>query len=291
MLNDWKLEVLTDLYERTLQHLSGDSPSTVADRRRAALCAILHSEADFPWFEAQIKTLPSSMLHGAPPERVADDLRQLRTVGDGEVKTWCRYLPETHTVEFTVGTHENITPGVFHKLTGALSGQGLHILSADINTLAGGLILDRFIVQDPDYVDEPPPGRIEQLKARLSAALKSDEPPAFRRVWQRAAKPTTAKVPATPTQVRIDNTTSEHYTILDIFATDRMGLLYTITRTLFEVGLSVSLAKISTKLDQVVDVFYVTDQQGNKVHDENWLSEIRRRVHDSIAILERDTAA
>ena len=70
-----------------------------------------------------------------------------------------------------------------------------------------------------------------------------------------------------------------------------MGLLYTITRTLFEVGLSVSLAKISTKLDQVVDVFYVTDQQGNKVHDENWLSEIRRRVHDSIAILERDTAA
>ena len=104
--------------QRTLQHLSGDSPSTVADRRRAAVRAILHSEADFPWFEAQIKTLPSSMLHGAPPERVADDLRQLRTVGDGEVKTWCRYLPETHTVEFTVGTHENITPGVFHKLTG-----------------------------------------------------------------------------------------------------------------------------------------------------------------------------
>ncbi len=118
----------------------------------------------------------------------------------------------------------------------------------------------------------------------------SDDPPAFRRVWQRAAKPAAAKVPPTPTQVRIDNRTSEHFTIFDVFATDRMGLLYTITRTLFELGLSVSLAKIGTYLDQVVDVFYVTDQQGNKVHDENWLSEVRRRVHDSIAILERDSA-
>ncbi len=244
----------------------------------------------FPLVRGANKNASQQHAPRSAAERVANDLRQLRTVGDGDVKTWCRYLPETHTVEFTVGTHENITPGVFHRLTGALSGQGLHILSADINTLPGGLILDRFIVQDPDYVDEPPPGRIEQIKARLTSALVSDEPPAFRRVWQRAAKPATAKVPPTPTQVRIDNTTSEHYTILDIFATDRMGLLYTITRTLFEVGLSVSLAKISTKLDQVVDVFYVTDQQGNKVHDENWLSEIRRRVHDSIAILERDAA-
>ena len=47
-----------------------------------------------------------------------------------------------------------------------------------------------------------------------------------------------------------------------------MGLLYTITRTLFELELSVSVAKIGTYLDQVVDVFYVTDQDGRKITDE-----------------------
>ena len=47
-----------------------------------------------------------------------------------------------------------------------------------------------------------------------------------------------------------------------------MGLLYTIARTLFELGLSVSVAKIGTYLDQVVDVFYVTDQAGGKMTDE-----------------------
>ena len=39
-----------------------------------------------------------------------------------------------------------------------------------------------------------------------------------------------------PTQVRIDNSNSERFTIVDIFAADRMGLLYSITRTLFELG-------------------------------------------------------
>ena len=54
-------------------------------------------------------------------------------------------------MEFVVGTSEDITPGVFHKLTGALASQGLQILSAEINTLADGLVLDRFYVVDPDY--------------------------------------------------------------------------------------------------------------------------------------------
>jgi [protein-PII] uridylyltransferase len=288
VLNDWKLEVLTDLYQRTMQHLSGDSPSAATERRRAALRAILQHETSYDRLADQIRTLPGSYLHSAAPERIADDLRQLAMLADGEVKTWCRYVPETRTMEYTVGTHENITPGVFHKLTGGLSSQGLQILSADINTLSGGLVLDRFVVLDPDFAAEPPPGRIEEIKTRLAAALKSDAPPAFRRVWQRTPKPATDALPAPPTQVKIDNSTSERYTIIDVFARDRMGLLYTIARTLFELGLSVSLAKIGTYLDQVVDVFYVTDQQGRKIHDENWLHHIRQTLLSAIDALQRE---
>jgi [protein-PII] uridylyltransferase len=288
VLNDWKLTVLTDLYERTMQHLSGDSPSAATERRRAALRAILQHETSYERLADQIRTLPGSYLHSAPPERIADDLRQLSTLAEGEVKTWCRYVPETRTMEYTIGTHENITPGVFHKLTGGLSSQGLQILSADINTLAGGLVLDRFVVLDPDFAAEPPTARIDEIKTRLAAALKSDAPPAFRRVWQRAAKPAAAALPALPTQVKIDNSTSEHYTIVDVFARDRMGLLYTIARSLFELALSVSLAKIGTYLDQVVDVFYVTDQQGRKIHDENWLQHIRQTLLAAIDALQRE---
>ncbi len=78
--------------------------------------------------------------------------------------------------------------------------------------------------------------------------------------------------------MNIDNSTSSRFTIIDIFTHDRTGLLYAITRTLFELGLSVARAKIGTFLDQVVDVFYVTDQQDRKIKDERRLEEIRGRL-------------
>jgi [protein-PII] uridylyltransferase len=62
-----------------------------------------------------------------------------------------------------------------------------------------------------------------------------------------------------------------------------MGLLYTISRTLFELGLSVGVAKIGTYLDQVVDVFYVTDRQGRKIDNHERLEQIRTRLLEAIA--------
>ena len=85
----------------------------------------------------------------------------------------------------------------------------------------------------------------------------------------------------------IDNTTAEKYTIIAAFAYDKMGLLYAISRTLFELGLSVSTAKIGTHLDQVVDVFYVTDEgQGTKITDELRLNQIRERLMAAIEEVE-----
>ncbi len=79
-------------------------------------------------------------------------------------------------------------------------------------------------------------------------------------------------------RVAVDISTSREFTILDIFALDRRGLLYAMTRTLFELGLSVWRAKIGTYLDQVVDVFYVTDRSGSKVTDPRQLQQIRSRI-------------
>ncbi len=182
-------------------------------------------------------------------------------------------------MEFIVSTHEAITPGVFHKLTGALASQGLEVLSAEINTLADGLVLDRFYVLDPDFYGEPPADRLAAVNRSLVESLKGGDgdKPAFRSLWHIGStqSPPTAKL---PTRVQADNSSSDHFTILDIFATNRMGLLYTIARTLFELGLSVSRAKIGTYLDQVVDVFYVTDQAGQKIEDERHLQEITSRL-------------
>ncbi len=281
----WKAEVLTDLYQRTMQHLAGESPGVDFDeyleQRRRTVLAELGEEGEQPWFTRQVQSLPTSYLCSTPTPEIAADLRLLWQLIPGQVDSQSRYLADTQTLQFTVATSEEVTAGIFHKLTGALTSQGLQILAAQIHTLADGLVLDRFWVRDADYAGQPPPDRLEHISQVLAQSLHSPGPPTFRRTWQVGGQ-RQAWVAAMQTRVSADNSTSDLFTILDIFTLDRRGLLYAIARTLFELELSVCRAKIGTYLDQVVDVFYVTDRQGGKITDSRRLQEIRCRVLEVI---------
>ncbi len=284
--NGWKAEVITDLYHRTMQHLAGESPATSArehaELRRQAILSALGDQSGDPWFVRHIKELPPALLNRSSGAQVADDLRLLRSLRPGEVNAQAFHQPETSTTLFTVGTSEAVVPGIFHRLTGALASHGLQILSAEINTLADGLVLDRFWVHDPDYSGEPPAERRDAICRSLVHSLTAADPkpPTFRRTWQRDSRPFVGK--PLETRVHVDNATSDQFTILDIFTADRGGLLYMIAQTLYELGLSVERAKIGTFLDQVVDVFYVTDQRGAKIEEQARLEAIRRRLLDVI---------
>lgn len=295
MLNNWKVDVLTEVYGRALLHLAGDGDRSTraAQARRAKLLELLRDDPNTQWYAEQVEAWPVVELAGREPEDIAEQLRLLAKLKPDDVLVQGRFVPEKGTVECMVATYESVTPGVFHKLTGALTGQGLGILSAHIATLARGLIVDRFVAVDPDY-DEPPPHRLEAIWQAMRDSLKADKNPNFREVWSARRGKRTMELQPLPTRVRIDNATSERATIIDIFTVDRRGLLYTITRTLFDLGLSVSVAKIGTHLDQVVDVFYVTDQQGRKIDDPERLDAIRQKLVAAIdmpALASTSTAA
>jgi [protein-PII] uridylyltransferase len=282
VLNQWKIEILAQLYFRALRHLSDVAPPDVDERidevRRLAKETV--PEKDVAWFCRQIESLPAAYLTDSSPERLIEDLARLRQLAPDRAVAWARYLSERQAVEYTVGAYERLTRGIFHRLTGALTRHGLQILAAEIHSLADDLILDRFYVQDNDFVGEPPPDRFLRVGKTLVDALEnpSDAPPSFRQTWQAGKSTVAESLELMPTRVAIDNSTSQEYTILDVFTHDRIGLLYTMTRTLYELGVSVSIAKISTYLDQVVDVFYVTDNEGQKIEDEAYLGEIRGRL-------------
>jgi [protein-PII] uridylyltransferase len=61
-----------------------------------------------------------------------------------------------------------------------------------------------------------------------------------------------------------------------------VGLLYRITRTLAELGLYIHVAKISTKVDQVADTFYVKDIFGQTISDEAKREDIRKSLLESL---------
>ncbi len=285
VLNPWKVDVLTSLYDRTMMRLSGrvDAAEKHLQQLRRRVAEALGPEAQDPWFARLVEELPPAYLYARSAEQIAQDLRQLRPLGPRDVFAQGHYDPESETVQYTVGAHEQITPGIFHKLTGALSSLGLQILAAEINTLAHGLVLDRFVVADEHQPGRVSQERIDQVCRVLKEAATGDFQPQFRpRRWRPQARRRPQDLHPLPTQVRTDNSVSDRFTVIDVFAEDRLGLLYVVTKTLFELGLSVHAARIATYLDQVVDVFYVSDHRGGKVEDTARLQQIRHRVLEAV---------
>ncbi len=83
-----------------------------------------------------------------------------------------------------------------------------------------------------------------------------------------------------PHRVVIDNRSSSFFTIIEVFSRDFPGLLFDITDALFRCKLDVWVAKIATKVDQVVDVFYVRDFDGQKVDSADQVSAIQAVITD-----------
>ena len=178
--------------------------------------------------------------------------------------------------------------GMFHRLTGVLSSQRNQILAAEIDPLTDGLVMDRFYTQDLDFTDQPPQARLDEITAKLRAAVESQtaEPVTFRKVWQSSSSRPPGDLNPMPTRIAIDNNTAATFTIVNVFAYDKMGLLYSISRCLYDLKLEVHLAKITTHVDQVVDVFYVTNRDGEKIESSDQLQEIREQLLAAIKEME-----
>jgi len=99
---------------------------------------------------------------------------------------------------------------------------------------------------------------------------------------ERAPPPRPRRGRKRATTIGIDNDVSESCTVIDVEANDRVGLLYTITRCLFRLGLDVHLAKINTMNEVVLDVLYVTESDGRKVASSERLLQIEMGLRSAV---------
>ena len=161
----------------------------------------------------------------------------------------------------------------------------MEIISAQITTSASGGVVDSFRVIDHDYASEVPRSRVQAIETEIRKAVigESDAKTMFlnnRRFQESASLSGEFDLG----RVEIDNQSSRRCTIIDVIAHDRTGLLYIVSRAISRMGLSVVMAKISTHLDQVVDVFYVIDEHERKIEDGDRLQEVKeqleRTLHD-----------
>ncbi len=86
-----------------------------------------------------------------------------------------------------------------------------------------------------------------------------------------------------PNKVRIDNETSSFFTIVEVFSYDFQGLLFSITNSLYRNGANVNVAMVATKVDQVVDIFYIRSIENDaKIESEQELELIKNAILNSL---------
>jgi [protein-PII] uridylyltransferase len=281
VLTQWKVEVLADLFGRSLPHLEQQPAVEKLEqdrRRRAALEQFAEKELADGWVGRQVDALPPGYVAAISTEQLADCLRRFRALPPRGATAWGEYNADAEIVEFTAGVDRGRGRGALSSMAGALSSQGLQILAADAQVLADDLLLLRYAVLDPDAKGAPTASRLKQIASELVKSVDAAEPPKFRRVWGEEHAEASLKLTGQPDEVRIDNETSREATVVEVFTVDRSGLLYRLARKLHELELTIWHAKIATSLDQVVDVFYVTNRGGGKLLDEARLEHIRREM-------------
>ncbi len=245
-------EVLKMLYILTLADVAAVGPGTLTDWKRELLGEL---------FE---KTL--SILTGENVPQMREPLTGVIDLSNEKVQVTAHYNDVRKMTEYTIVTLDTLTEAIFSKISGVLSAKGLQILGATIITGENQIVIDTFQVEDIDFIGKPPQDRLEDVNSAIREVLLGNLQVETLLIHRRRRGGRIALRPV-PTQVEVDNISSDRFTILEVFAEDRQGLLYFITKAIFEAGLSVHTAKISTQLDQIVDVFYVTDLSGAKLID------------------------
>jgi [protein-PII] uridylyltransferase len=169
-------------------------------------------------------------------------------------------------------------PGLFSNIAGALALNNINILSARIYTWHDGTALDIFHVTNPlDLIHSDETWH--KVRKDIEYANSEDEWLVHRLEQKvKTAYAIGANEIHRPPRVSVKNDASDFFTLIEVVADDRLGLLYNITHSLTELGLDIRIAKIATKGDQIADVFYVRDIDGQKVVDEQQVKAIEETL-------------
>ena len=283
---DWKVNLIEDLYKRTRRYFdSGSLPGSPDDPeielKRSEVREQLQQLKSYEQCVKLLERMPLSLLSRADSDHLAKQIELVVcNLGDGAL-CMSSYDERFNANRYTVIRREDEhSIGTFARATGVLSTSGLTIMRAQIE-MVGDLAWDNYWVTDLEGPDgQPVEARNETICARVCHLLDSpDEPlPAHRRKWDSQNPREGESVNVLPTKVVFDNETVERYTILSFFAYDEVGLLYRIAATLAKMNVVLHFAKIDTHLDQVADVFYVSEPDGAKFTNSERRAAIRNEL-------------
>lgn len=292
----WKGYLLDQLYERAYEALergnfAGEARSGQLRQRKRALLDRLRGELPQQQLQEWLDMLPRRYLLSWDSHSMA---RHMRLLWQGDPQQEPLVAAETHGqagfAQVLVATPD--IPGLFAVITGILAAHGRNILGAQIYTLNNGLALDLLQVALLPGEDSHDAARWEAVAADLRACLAGQrDVNSLVAQRQRSEALLRRQLPCRPPRFELDNDSSSDYTIIDIRAPDRVGLLFDIARRLYQLGLYMGVAKISTQAQEAVDTFYVQDIFGQKLNQSSKIAQLEQELAACLQLPEEGARA
>ena len=263
--NDWKGMLLSTLYRGVRSELQ-HNPIAPKDRRallrarKRDLLAALPTQIQAP-AQALWRTLGSDYFMRYSHDELLWHTQNILQHPGQDTLVLARPRQPAGTELLIYGRD---TPGLFLRITSALDKQSLSILDARIDTSVDGHALDSFIVLDESHAFAHSPDAQQDLCEHLRAIIDGEavSVPRFGLRHHGARHRFFAQ---NPVVVSVDNAALQRYTLLEVTAADRLGLLYQVGEVLLALHLSIHGAKVSTFGERVEDTFFILDENGRKL--------------------------
>ena len=257
--NAWKGKLLEDLYRFTLRTLGGRAPDPDAEveaRKREALVAIALYALPFEAHKPLWDTLDVGYFMRHDATDIAWHTRHLsRLVASDKPVVRARRSPVGEGLQVLVYTRDQAD--LFARICGYFDHGGFSILDARVHTARNGFALDTFQI-----VTSTPPEQYRELTAMvengLALAIAETGPlraPSRGRVSRRVRS-----FPIAPRVTLRPDEKAQRW-LLNISASDRVGLLYSVARVLANHQINLQLAKIATLGERVDDTFLIDGPQ------------------------------
>ena len=288
--NAWTESLAWQLYRqasRCLADSEGFRRQRHVERLELKAAVMGRLPADFEMeIDAHFAALPERYFQTHPAAEIVDHLRLVReflerhfATDEGTLVPVVRWIPRPNAghSELWVCTWDRHQ--LLARISGALAANELNILSADIFTRHDGLALDLFRVTTPRFQaveDERDLQRVTKLLSEALMVENYDFAPLIakrlRRVqpWERALD--------FPTRISISPDINPNYTVVDIAAPDRLGLLYDVLRAVSDAKFLIAAARITTEKGAAIDSFYITDLEGGRVTSAWQLHELNKAL-------------
>lgn len=291
--NDFKDTLLWTLYHRSMAMLSGDAGYLRGEEKQKEKTATLvkrmiPEEITGEELKAHFDLMPVRYFRIFDPQQISvhvdmihEFMKRQLTADNRALEPVIRWQPEPDRGYTVVHICTWDRPGLFSKITGALTAAELSVLGAVIFTRADAIVIDSFMVIDAQtgYLPfERERDKFDESFLKVMAGeIDLDQVVLSRAMGQRPPYRHLQSEPI-PTEVFIDNQSAGDRTIIEIQTEDRLGLLYAVSRALSELELDISVAKICTEKGAAIDAFYLRELNGGKVTDSDRLQVLKTTI-------------